>query len=362
MNPDFSKNTIDTLAKRASYKCSNPDCRVNTIGPNSDPEKSTKIGEAAHIYGARIGSKRYSAKMTDSSRAEITNSIWLCRNCHKLIDSDEQKYSTNILYAWREQHEEFISSTLGNSDQILYKEQISILKNFDGYPPLIKRIIIDKPDGWEFRLTAELMRFLNEPLFRKLSDLKNGLYLRPFENIDSEKALDWVQNKLNEMSRICAPTVGLLDQLTKSWGKPGEPGDVKEIHHITKLIKEYLEHVIDFEERIHFVNIPHEYQKATDLLKNLVGSQIAKLSSIPADLDEILLLAENQQENETPKVITKEFILEVPVSWQKEFKREINRLQIKHRYKNQEYKSSSSSGCFNAFVIIIVILFCLLFF
>ncbi|QSW88265.1 MULTISPECIES: hypothetical protein [Flavobacterium] len=45
MNPDFNKTTIDTLAKRAGYKCSNPDCRVNTIGPNSDPEKSTKIGE-----------------------------------------------------------------------------------------------------------------------------------------------------------------------------------------------------------------------------------------------------------------------------------------------------------------------------
>ena len=114
MVPDFNKKTIDILAKRAAYKCSNPDCRVNTIGPNSDPEKATTIGEAAHIFGAREGSKRYDLSMTDSFRAEITNAIWLCRNCHKLIDTDEQKYSTNILFAWRAKHEEFIASDLGS--------------------------------------------------------------------------------------------------------------------------------------------------------------------------------------------------------------------------------------------------------
>ncbi|EJL65719.1 HNH endonuclease [Flavobacterium sp. CF136] len=358
MNPDFNKNTIDTLAKRAAFMCSNPDCRVLTVGPNSDPEKSTKIGEAAHIYGARIGSKRYIHTMTDPARAEITNSIWLCRNCHKLIDTDEQKYSANILFAWREKHEEFISTSLGNNtDHIIYNEQISILKDFNNYSPIIKRIIIDKPDGWEYRLTAELMRFLNDPLFRKLNDLKDGLYLKPPENIDSGKAFNWIQDRLNELSRIVPPAVGLLDRLTKSWGKPGEPGDIKEIHHVTKLIKEYLEHIIEFEERIQFVNVPPEYQKAVHLLKNLIGSQIAKLSSIPADLDEILLFAENQQKgNENPKEIRKEFIIEIPDSWQKEFNKEINKLQNK-----QDYNTSSSSGCFTALIIMIGIIMFLLF-
>jgi len=280
--PDFSKNTIETIAKRAAYKCTNPDCRVNTIGPNSDPEKSTTIGEAAHIFGARIGSMRYNPIMTDLARAEITNAIWLCRNCHKLIDTDEQKYSANVLFVWREKHEEFIASILGNStDRIVYEEQISNLSEFDNYPPIIKRIIIDKPDGWEYRLTAELMRFLNEPSFRKIKALKNGLYLKNLETVDSDKAFNWVQNRLTELTRMIPPAVGLLDQLTNSWGKPGEPGDVKEIHHITKLIRDYLEHIITFEEKLHFVNIPEEYQRLVDLLKNLIGSQVVKLSNIP---------------------------------------------------------------------------------
>lgn len=352
MNPDFSKNTIDILAKRAAYKCSNPDCRVNTVGPNSDPEKSTKIGEAAHIFGARIGSKRYNPDMTDSARAEITNSIWLCRNCHKLIDTDEIKYSSSVLFAWREKHEEYIASTLGNStDQIIYEEKISILADFKEYPPIIKRIILDKPDAWEWRLTAELMRFFNNPLYRKLNDLKGGLYLKSITSIESDKAFTWIQDRLDEISRIATPASGLLERLTESWGKPGEPGDIKEIHHVTKLIRDYLEHVILFEEKIHFVKVPEEYQRLVFLLRDLIGSQVTKLSSIPSDLDEVVTLAtKHRDENSEFKEIRKEFVFELPQNWEKEFNKELQKLK-----KKQSYSENKTSGCLTTLIIIVII-------
>jgi len=113
MNPDFNKKTVDTLAKRSAFRCSNPACRVITVGPNSAENKSTVIGEAAHIYGARPNSKRYKEEMTDSERATITNAIWLCRNCHKFIDSDEGMYSSNTLSMWKKHHEQYILSKLG---------------------------------------------------------------------------------------------------------------------------------------------------------------------------------------------------------------------------------------------------------
>jgi len=59
MFPDFTKKTIDILTKRAAFICSNPDCRTSTVGPNTDPKKATVIGEAAHILGARPGSKPF---------------------------------------------------------------------------------------------------------------------------------------------------------------------------------------------------------------------------------------------------------------------------------------------------------------
>ena len=49
---DFSQNTIEILAKRVTYICSNPDCRKMTVGPNLDKKKATNIGVAAHIKAA----------------------------------------------------------------------------------------------------------------------------------------------------------------------------------------------------------------------------------------------------------------------------------------------------------------------
>ncbi len=288
--------------------------------------------------------------MTDLTRAEITNSIWLCRNCHKLIDTDEQKYSANTLFLWREKHEEYIASTLGNNNDLtIQEEQISDLSEFKDYPPIIKRIIIDKPDGWEYRLTAELMRFLNEPLFRRLNDLKNGLYLKDAKYIESEKVLEWIQEQLAESSRIIKSAEGLLNSLTKSWGKLGEPGDIKEIHHTTILIKNYLEHAISFEEKVNFVNAPDKYQKIISLLKNLIGSQVEKFSAIPNDLDEFVLLAEKYpNETDSPIVIEKEIVFELPENWQKEFNKELYKL---------EKGSSSSTNKIGCLILTIIIYF-----
>jgi hypothetical protein len=94
--PAFRKYKIETLAKRVRFQCSNPDCGVHTVGPNTDRDKATTIGEAAHIHGAKPGSMRYDTGMSDASRAEITNGIWLCRNCHGKIDRDENEYSVDL--------------------------------------------------------------------------------------------------------------------------------------------------------------------------------------------------------------------------------------------------------------------------
>ncbi|PAL20028.1 HNH endonuclease [Acetobacter syzygii] len=111
--PDFSKSTIDTLAQRAGFQCSNPACRVNTVGPNGNVSKSTVIGEAAHIKGAKPGAKRYDSSMSDAERAAISNGIWLCRNCHGLIDRDEVTFTADVLFRWRSEHEEQIAKKLG---------------------------------------------------------------------------------------------------------------------------------------------------------------------------------------------------------------------------------------------------------
>lgn len=81
----FSGEIVELLSKRAALHCSNPDCNALTGGPTAEDWGTINIGEAAHIYGRTEGSARYDPNMTSAARGEITNGIWLCRNCHELL-------------------------------------------------------------------------------------------------------------------------------------------------------------------------------------------------------------------------------------------------------------------------------------
>lgn len=116
MRDDFLAATKNNLAKRVGYKCSNPDCRKPTIGPNNDKNKSTSIGVAAHISAASQGGARFDHNLTSNERIDIDNGIWLCNNCSVLIDKDFKKYSIDILRNWKDLAEkeafELISRTV----------------------------------------------------------------------------------------------------------------------------------------------------------------------------------------------------------------------------------------------------------
>ena len=102
MRDDFSAKTKEELAKRVGYLCSNPQCRKTTIGAQDGQGGTINIGEAAHICAASPGGKRYDENMTPEERSDISNGIWLCRNCAAMIDRDEEYFTKEILYLWKE--------------------------------------------------------------------------------------------------------------------------------------------------------------------------------------------------------------------------------------------------------------------
>lgn len=103
---DFSQRAKITLAKRVGYICSSPTCGVHTIGANADPDKSTLVGVAAHITAALKGGPRYDEKLTNAERQHISNGIWLCAKCARMIDVDELKYPTPLLKEWKAKAED----------------------------------------------------------------------------------------------------------------------------------------------------------------------------------------------------------------------------------------------------------------
>ncbi|MBK5411546.1 HNH endonuclease [Pseudomonas sp. TH34] len=109
----FDRKIVELIAYRSAYICNNPECNTLTIGPSTtDINLKYKLGEAAHIIGEKNGAAR-NESIDSHSLGDIENAIWLCANCHTLIDKNKgADYPKETLYSWKEAHEEIISGLL----------------------------------------------------------------------------------------------------------------------------------------------------------------------------------------------------------------------------------------------------------
>jgi hypothetical protein len=114
---DFNPRIIENLAKRASYICSNPDCRSLTLCPSeTDSEKYIYVGRAAHITAASADGPRYDSSLTTEQRSSIENGIFLCSNCADMIDKNKGlDFPVDLLKKWKKEHEKWVSKNLNKS-------------------------------------------------------------------------------------------------------------------------------------------------------------------------------------------------------------------------------------------------------
>jgi hypothetical protein len=115
MADDFSESVKRILTSRAGNRCSNPECRALTSGPQEDPTKALNLGVAAHITAASFGGPRYDPELLPEERCAPFNGIWLCQNCAKLIDNDVIRFSLEILRKWKNDAEAEAKAHVGKT-------------------------------------------------------------------------------------------------------------------------------------------------------------------------------------------------------------------------------------------------------
>lgn len=103
---DFTPKTKLQIAKRAGWLCSDPGCRRPTVGAASDGEGEIMLGEACHICAAAPGGPRFDVGMSEAERRSAKNGVWMCRLHGTSVDSDDPKFTVELLRAWKKQAEE----------------------------------------------------------------------------------------------------------------------------------------------------------------------------------------------------------------------------------------------------------------
>lgn len=140
MRDDFSLDTIQRLAKRVGYLCSFPGCGSLTIGASQESDRATSlVGTACHISAASPGngSRRYNPKLTPEERKSINNGIWMCNKHGKLIDTDENRFSTELLITWKSLAEEVATTMMEKG-----YDYPTALKLMQGKAPAVNQVSI----------------------------------------------------------------------------------------------------------------------------------------------------------------------------------------------------------------------------
>jgi len=284
----FKQSVISRLAKRAANRCSNPDCGAITSGPADSSDGAINVGEAAHIYGANPGSARYEAGMLPSERSAITNAIWLCSNCHKIVDDDPNKYPVGLLFEWQREHEYLISRQVGKaSAEAKERYQNRHLEEFGRLSYLAERLILEKDDYWEFRLTAEVLRYETGPVLRRWAALKRGLYFRSIERVEGHHFSGWLATKNSELLAITHAFSELVNvEFARAWGDPGVPGSDVEIVAACRLFREMCQGALEWEERVRFIEVEDVYDEVRSLYVGVAGNILEEASKVPEFLGE----------------------------------------------------------------------------
>src|ERR1700680_2722617 len=112
---EFTEAAKRAIAARVAYRCSNPDCRAPTAGPQVEAGKTLNVGVAAHILAAAPGGPRHDPALSPEQRSDIANAIWLCQSCAKLIDNDPQRFTSGVLLAWKALAEAVAQAEVGKT-------------------------------------------------------------------------------------------------------------------------------------------------------------------------------------------------------------------------------------------------------
>jgi hypothetical protein len=224
--------------------------------------------------------------MSDAERADITNAIWLCRTCHKMVDTDRARYPAEVLFEWRRAHESEITRRLGKTgDTIRLKFAQREVAGFDSCSYLAQQIVLDKPRFWEHKLTIELLRSGLVPVIDRWASLEKGLYTKAVNIVSADRAMDWFVARMDEIQSI-VHAFGCLanEEFVRSWGPPGEPGNPQEIMRVCRLAIGCAERIIEWEECVRFVTLPTELAGLHHLLRGIAGRILQQFERIPEEL------------------------------------------------------------------------------
>lgn len=107
---DFSAPTRQIIKRQAGGCCAK--CEIKTTSYDGQNERPLTTGEAAHIEASCEDGPRYNSEDSSQYRRSVKNGIWLCNQCHALVDNDPSRFGVYRLMEFKEEQRQKISEVV----------------------------------------------------------------------------------------------------------------------------------------------------------------------------------------------------------------------------------------------------------
>ena len=257
---NFNQDTIRKAAGRVGYRCSFPGCQNATIGASMESNDKVVItGVAAHICAAAKGGPRYDENMTVDERKNIDNCIWLCQTHSKLIDSDVNTYTVDVLRQWKSDAESLAAKILATGDY--FSEYFKVHEN---NLVVLSQMFDDMIIEGQFNLLQTLLEQYKNPL----SEQYEEFVLRYKIIYDVYCKRSNLSIHLNDYcSLVCKFGVDILVKLFLSFHLKEELNKIVE-YCVDKELKKYAELAIK-DKLISLILVPIGSEKTIELSEDL---------------------------------------------------------------------------------------------
>lgn len=118
-----TEKTIKRLFALSGNICAYPGCSLAIV-----ESVGTVTGEVCHIHARREGGPRYEASQTEADRNGFDNLILLCRQHHKVIDSQPDLYTAEALQEMKAIHEDVAGRAEQATDSFFAKILLNDLR------------------------------------------------------------------------------------------------------------------------------------------------------------------------------------------------------------------------------------------
>ena len=149
----------------------------------------------------------------------------------------------------------------------------------DLYPPKAARLVIEKPDGWEFLLFAFLCKEYLERLEHKKFDLEYGISFNDVVVIEQpQEVFDWITVHNNEMIKLIGLAVTIVNEATmKSFGEHGEEGDYRKIQYVCQRLLEVYEQIINWKLSFTTLDVNGDFEPILKVLSGFADEPLTKI-------------------------------------------------------------------------------------